>query len=82
MFCAAVLETTGGISEEGQAFFRQLFRFAARRQNVKLCVYAGRGWARVSCNLQTSVAQAVLHRVPAGGHQVQVEERVRLPLEQ
>ena len=67
LFCAAVLETTGGYSEEAVSFFRQLFRFAARQQNTKLCVYAGRAWARVACNLQASVAQAILHRVPAGG---------------
>src|SRR3954470_10275146 len=68
LFCAAVLETTGGYSEEAVSFFRQLFRFAARQQNTKLCVYAGRAWARVACNLQASVAQAILNRVPTGGH--------------
>ena len=47
---------------------RQLWRFAARQQNTKLCVYAGRAWARLSCNLQTSVAPAILHRIPTGGH--------------
>ena len=67
LFCATVLETTGAISKEGVSFLRQLFRFAARQQNSKLCVYAGRAWARLSCNLQTSVAQAILHRVPTGG---------------
>ena len=65
LFCAAVLETTGGYSEEAVSFFRQLFRFAACQQNTKLC--AGRAWARVACNLQASVAQAILHRVPTGG---------------
>jgi hypothetical protein len=74
LFCAVVLETTGGVSDEGLSFFRQLFRFAARQQNTKLCVYAGRGWARISCNLQTSVAQAILHRVPTGGHPQQRPE--------
>ena len=48
LFCATVLETTGGISEEGLSFFRQL-RPVSR---TKLCVYAGRAWARLSCNLQ------------------------------
>src|SRR5947209_18197879 len=41
--------------------------------NTKLCVFAGRAWARISCNLQTSVAQAILHRVPTGGHSQPVE---------
>ena len=67
-FCALIFETTGGIGEEGQSFLKQLFRFAARQQNQKLCVYAGRAWARLSCNLQTSVAQQILHRVLSGGH--------------
>src|SRR6185312_16601586 len=67
-FCALALETTGGVGEEGLSFLRQLWRFGARQQNTKLCVYAGRAWARLSCNLQTSVAQAILHRVPTGGH--------------
>ena len=67
-FCALALETTGGVSEEGLSFLRQLWRFAARQQNTKLCVYAARAWARLSCNLQTSVAQAILHRIPTGGH--------------
>lgn len=66
-FCAMVLETTGGYSAEGLGFLKQLFRFAARQQNTKLSVYAGRAWARLSCNLQVSVAQAILSRVPAGG---------------
>ena len=74
-FCALALETTGGVSEEGLSFLRQLWRFAARHQNTKLCVYAGRAWARLSCNLQTSVAQAILHRIPAGGHPTKVEVR-------
>jgi hypothetical protein len=75
LFCALVLETTGGVSEEGLSFLRQLFRFAARQQNRKLCVYAGRAWARFSCNLQTSVARAILNRVPTGGQPQRFEER-------
>ena len=67
-FSALALETTGGVSEEGLSFLRQLWRFGARQQNTKLCVYAGRAWARLSCNLQTSVAQAILHRIPTGGN--------------
>ena len=82
IFCAVVFETMGGVSEEGLTFFRQLFRFAARRQNRKLCVYAGRAWARISCNLQSSVAKAILNRVPTGGQpQHRAEDKVRLPVE-
>ena len=67
-FCALALETTGGVSEEGLSFLRQLWRFGARQQNTKQCVYSGRAWAQLACNLQTSVAQAILHRIPTGGH--------------
>ena len=69
--------TTRGSRQQTSAFrlllskrqvLRQLWRFGARQQNTKLCVYAGRAWARLSCNLQTSVAQAILHRIPTGGN--------------
>ena len=63
------------------SFFRQLFRFAARQQNTKLCVYAGRAWARVACNIQTSVAQAILHRAPTGGHSERGDVASRQALE-
>ena len=53
VFCALVFETTGGINLEGVSFLKQLFRFSARRQNASLSVYAGRAWARLSCNLCT-----------------------------
>ena len=62
LFCALVLETTGGVSEEGSRFLKMVFRFASRRQDVEHSVYAGRAWARLSCNLQSSVAQSILAR--------------------
>jgi len=62
-FAAMVFESTGGVNEEGLAVLRQLFRFAAKREGSQLSVYCGRAWARISCNLQSSVAQAVLNRV-------------------
>ena len=33
-FAALVLESTGGINEEGLGLLRQLFRFAAKREGV------------------------------------------------
>ena len=54
---ASTFESTGGINE------RQLFRFAAKREGVQLSVYCGRAWARLACNLQSSVAQAILNRM-------------------
>src|ERR1700722_10750826 len=40
----------------------QLFRFAAKHQNVQLSVYCGRAWARLACNIQSSVSQCFLNR--------------------
>ena len=41
-----------------------MFRFAARYSGSHLSVYAGRSWARLSCTLQSAVAQSVINRVP------------------
>ena len=38
LFCALVMETTGGYSEEAVSSFRQLFRFAAHQQYKALCL--------------------------------------------
>src|SRR6202034_1095269 len=61
-FCPLVLETTGGINSEGTSALKQIFRFGSSRLNLTHSVYAGRGWAGVSANLQSSVAQAILTR--------------------
>ena len=61
-FAAMVFETTGGTNEEGLEVLRQLFRFAAKHQNVQLSVYCGRAWARIACNIQSSVSQCFLNR--------------------
>ena len=71
-FAALVLESTGGINDEGLGLLRQLFRFAAKREGVHLSVYCGRAWARLACNLQSSVSQAILNRV--GGVGVWVDD--------
>ena len=62
-FAAMVFESTGGVNAEGLSVLRQLFRFAAKREGLQLSVYCGRAWARLACNLQSSVAQAVLNRI-------------------
>jgi hypothetical protein len=62
-FVALVFDSTGGINSEGLAILRQLFRFAAKREGLQLSVYCGRAWARLSRNLQSSVAQAILNRM-------------------
>ena len=63
MFCAMVWETLGAINEEGEDVIRQIFRFAAKRLGHEFSSYCGRSWARVSCCLQRSVAQAILTRI-------------------
>ena len=45
-------------NEEGLEVLRQLFRFAA----IQLSVYCGRAWARLACNIQSSVSQCFLNR--------------------
>src|SRR3989440_3890247 len=58
-----VFQTTGGTNEEGLEVLRQLFRFAVEHQNVQLSVYCGRAWARLACNIQSSVSQCFLNRL-------------------
>ena len=63
-FSAMVFETIGAIHVEGEEVLRMLFRFAAKRLGLcEFTFYCGRAWARVSCNLQRSVSQAVLTRI-------------------
>jgi len=61
-FAAMVFETSGGVNSEGEAVFKQILRCASRQSNVSHSFYAGRAWARLSCCLQTSVAQMILNR--------------------
>ena len=61
-FAAMVFETTGGVNAEGLEVLRQLFRFAAKHQSIQLSVYCGRAWARLACNIQSSVSQCLLNR--------------------
>src|SRR5689334_11125963 len=60
-FAAMVFETTGGVNNEGLEIL-QLFRFAVKHQGLQLSVYCGRAWARLSCNIQSSVSQCFLNR--------------------
>jgi len=62
-FSALVLETLGAINTEGEDLMRQLFRFAAKRVGREFSSFCGRGWARLSCNLQRSVSQMILSRI-------------------
>ena len=62
-FSAMVFETLGAVNVEGEEVLRQLFRFAAKRLGREFTSYCGRAWARISCNLQRSVSQAILNRI-------------------
>ena len=63
LFSAVVFETLGAINEEGCRVMSQLFRFAAKRLGREFSSYCGRGWTRLSCNLQRSVSQSILNRI-------------------
>ena len=57
-FSPVVLETLGAINVEGEEVLRMIFCFASKRLGR-----FERAWARVSCNLQSSVSQAILTRI-------------------
>ena len=77
-FSALVFESTGGVNREGSESLSQVFRFAARSAGKNFSVYAGRGWAKVACTLQSAVAQAIINRssrvsgVPPAGDSLRV----------
>ena len=62
-FCAMVFETLGAINDQGEEVMRQLFTFAAQHLGREFSSYCSRGWARLSCCLQRSVAQMVANRI-------------------
>ena len=61
-FCAMVFETLGALNSEGTEVLKQMFCFAAKHLGREFTSYCVRAWARVSCTLQRSVAQAILNR--------------------
>jgi hypothetical protein len=63
LFSAVVFETLGAVNVEGEELLRMIFRFASKRLGREFTSYCGRAWARLSCNLQRSVSQAILTRV-------------------
>ena len=62
-FCAMVFETFGAINDQGEEVMRQLFTFAAQHLGREFSSFCSRGWARVSCCLQRSVAQMIANRI-------------------
>ena len=65
-FVAMVFETSGAVNEEGGEILKQLIRFASKRMGAGNSSFAGRAWARVSCCIQTAVAQSILNREYVG----------------
>lgn len=63
-FGAMIMETSGAVNQEGTSILKRLFRFASRRWGVSHSQYCARAWARLSCQLQTSVAQNILNSIP------------------
>ncbi len=63
LFCAMVFETLGAINGQGEEVLQQLFTFAAQHLGREFSSYCSRGWARVSCCLQRSVAQSIANRI-------------------
>ena len=57
-----IFETLGAVNVEGEEVLRQLFRFAAKRLGREFTPIVVE-WARMSCNLQRSVAQSILNRI-------------------
>ena len=61
-FVAMVFETSGAMNIEGLEVLRQIFRCASRRSFQGHSSFCARAWARLSCCLQSSVAQMILNR--------------------
>ena len=62
-FVPMILETSGGVNQEGEDILKQMFRFASKRSPVSHVRFAGRAWARLSCSLQRAVSQMCLARM-------------------
>ena len=69
-FCAMVFETLGALNSEGTEVLKQMFCFAAKHLGREFTSYCVRAWARVSCTLQRSVAQAILNRTDGNTERV------------
>ena len=69
-FCAMVFETLGALNREGTEVLKQMFCFAAKHLGREFTSYCVRAWARVSCTLQRSVAQAILNRTDGNTERV------------
>jgi len=74
IFGTLVWETCGAINSEGEAYLRQLMRFASVRQGREHSSYCGRMWSRISCILQREVAREIELRTKDQKYQYKPEE--------
>ena len=61
-FAPLVFETSGAINEEGLQVLKMILRCASKQSKMGHSAYVSRAWARLSCVIQASVAQMILHR--------------------
>jgi hypothetical protein len=61
-FVPLVFETSGALNAEGLEVVKQILRCASKQSRMGHSSFASRAWARLSCCLQSSVAQMVLNR--------------------
>lgn len=61
-FVPLVFETSGALNAEGLDVIKQVLRCASKQSRMGHSSFASRAWARLSCCLQSSVAQMILNR--------------------
>ena len=69
-----VWETFGAISSEGEAYLRQLMRFASKHLDLEHSSYCGRMWSRLSCVLQRQIAREIELRTNGQKYQYKRDE--------
>jgi len=69
-----VWETFGAINSEGEAYLRQLMRFASKHLGLEHSSYCGRMWSRLSCVLQRHIAREIELRTDGQKYQYNPEE--------
>jgi len=74
IFGTVVWETFGAINSEGEAYLRQLMRFASKHLDLEHSSYCGRMWSRLSCVLQHQIAREIELRTKEQKYQYKRDE--------
>jgi len=74
IFGTVVWETFGAINSEGEAYLRQLMRFASKHLDLEHSSYCGRMWSRLSCVLQRQIAREIELRTKEQKYQCKRDE--------